>query len=245
MKTETMLKRVLLLVAAMAAVVPVFVRADAGEKTEQVNVEGIKEKYWARGNETEMGVVQNRLYSKAYKFELGAFGGIAATDPFLSVKNIGGSLGFHFSEYLALHFVGWKNYVGPSSALLTFEETIQGTTNYNAPKYFLGGEVAGSILYGKLSLVGKAIIYYDLHLTAGAGTTATMSGNYFTPYGGIGQQVYLSKYFSLKVDYRLMRYSETIIERVITTKIGKPVGTRTNWTNEVTLGVTLLWGPGK
>jgi hypothetical protein len=34
---------------------------------ERVNTEAIKEKYWARGDESEIGVVQNRLYSKANK----------------------------------------------------------------------------------------------------------------------------------------------------------------------------------
>jgi hypothetical protein len=37
-----------------------------------------------------------------------------------------------------------------------------------------------------------------------------------------------------------MRYNETIIEKVITPKLGQPVGTRTNWTNSVTLGVDFL-----
>src|SRR4051812_36371765 len=57
---------------------------------EQVNVENIKERYWARGNETELGVVQNRAYSKTNKLELGFLGGVAFSDPFLTLKYLGG-----------------------------------------------------------------------------------------------------------------------------------------------------------
>jgi len=212
---------------------------------EEVNVDTIKEKYWAKGEQAEMGVVQNRLYSKARKFEVGFYGGIISSDPFLTVKNAGASVGFHFSEYLGLNFIAWKSYSSPSTALQTFEETIGATTNNNKPQGFYGAEGAASILYGKLSLVGRKIIYYDFHLLGGVGQTQTESGNYITPFAGLGQQTYLSSFFSLRIDYRLMRYEETIIEKVITPKLGKPVGNRINWSNSITVGITLLWGPGK
>jgi outer membrane beta-barrel protein len=212
---------------------------------EKVNVDTIKERYWARGESSELGVVQNRLYSKERKFELGTFGGVISTDPFLSVKNTGATLGYHFSEYLALHAVGWKSFVGPSTALTTFEQTIQATTNFNAPRSFFGLEGMASILYGKLSLVGKSIIYYDFHFTAGMGATWTESGTYATPNFGVGQQIYLSKAASLRVDYRLMHYREKIIEKVITPKLGQVVGERANWSNVVTVGVDFLVGFGE
>lgn len=211
-------------------------------KSEKVNVDNIKEKYWARGDESEMGVVQNRLYSKEKKFVLGVYGGILATDPFLSVKNYGLKVGFNFSEYFGAHILYWRDSVSPSSALQTFEETLKATTNYNAPSSFFGAEVNGSFLYGKLSVIGKAIIYYDLHLTAGIGSTSTESGKYLTPYLGIGQQVYLSKWFSLRMDYRIMTYREVILERVVPTKIGTSYPPRTNWVNSIELGFDFLFG---
>ncbi|MBI4925378.1 MAG: outer membrane beta-barrel domain-containing protein [Bdellovibrio sp.] len=212
---------------------------------EKVNVDVIKEKYWARGNETEMGVVQNRLYSKSHKLEVGFFGGITTSDPFLNTKNIGGSVGLHLSEYFAMKVFGWKSFVSPSSALTTFEDTIGATTNNNPPKYYFGTEGSASVLYGKLSLVGKAIIYYDFHLLGGAGFTGTESGTYLTPHLGLGQNVYISQSISIRVDYRLQYYREKIIEKVITPKIGQIVGERTNWSNVVTFGVHFLFGGGE
>ncbi|MEK6705956.1 MAG: outer membrane beta-barrel domain-containing protein [Bdellovibrionota bacterium] len=216
--------------------------SSAEDEAQQVNIDAIKEKYWARGNETELGVVQNRLYSKESKLEIGSLVGVLSTDPFLSVKCLGIKAGFHFSEYFAANILAWKNFVEPSSALLTFQETVGATTNNNPQRSFIGTELAASLIYGKLSLIGKAIIYYDLHLSAGGGVTATESGNYFTPLIGIGQQIFLSQSVSLRVDYRAMRYTETIIEKVITPKLGQPIGQRVNWTNAVTLGLDFLFG---
>ncbi len=209
---------------------------------EKVNVDSIKEKYWARGDESELGVVQNRLYSKENKLEIGILGGVISSDPFLNSKKLGGTLGFNLNEYWAFNLIGWKCFVSGSTALKTFEDTLGATTNNNPAKFYLGGETVASVLYGKLSLLGKSIIYYDFHLLGGVGVYSTESGNYFTPSIGLGQNVYLSQNFSLRVDYRLQHYEEKIIEKVITPKLGQVVGTRVNWSNTVTLGVSYLFG---
>jgi outer membrane beta-barrel protein len=229
---------------------------NAGSEAERVNIENIKEKYWARGDENELGVVQNRLYTKARKFELGVFGGVISTDPFLSVKNAGGLLAYHFNEYFALSVMGYKSFSNPSSALELLQSPVGsgglGTTaNINNPNWFLGVEGAGSFLYGKLSLLGKAIIHFDMHLLAGVGETATVANtaagaynaHYVTPYIGIGQQIYLTKSMSLRLDYRLMRYNETIVEQVLPSKMGQPVGDRINYSNTITLGIDFLINP--
>src|SRR5690606_17566597 len=66
-------------------------------EAERVNIENIKQKYWARGDEGELGVVQNRMYTKTRKFELGVYTGVVATDPFLSVYSLSGTFAFHFN----------------------------------------------------------------------------------------------------------------------------------------------------
>ncbi len=234
------------ILAACACVTVSSVSGAAGpdDEAERVSVDSIKEKYWARGDEAELGVVQNRIYSKKMKLEAGFFGGVISTDPFLSVKSLGGSIGFHFSEYLALSFVGWRAFSRPSSALETFQQTIGATTNNNPPSGFAGGEVAASLLYGKLSVLGKKIIYYDFHALGGLGMTFTESGSYFTPLLGLGQKIYITKSASIRIDYRLLRFNERIIEKVITPRLGQLVGERVNFGNSVTLGVTILFGLG-
>lgn len=214
---------------------------------EQLNLDSIKQKYWARGNETELGVVQNRTFSKKHKVEVSLLGGVAFSDPFLTIKTLGATVGYHFSEYFGVNLLGFKQYVSPSSALLTFQQTLGATTNTNNPNYYVGAEAVGSIFYGKLSVLGKAIIYYDFDLLAGVGMTnsVTSSGgfvtNYVTPSVGIGQRYYLSKNFSIRLDYRLQYYNEAIIEQQVVTELGQIDGYRANWTNLVTLGVGFMF----
>lgn len=233
-------------IAALAAQPALAAEEKAAEKPaaegERVNVDSIKEKYWAQGEQKELSVVQNRLYTKSKKIELGAFGGLIFSDPFLSVKLAGASVGFHLSEYFAIHAFGWKHFVNSSSALETFETTRNATTNTNKPRAYYGAEAAWSMLYGKLSLIGRKILHYDFHLLGGAGMTNTESGNYITPHLGVGQQVYVSDAVSIRLDYRIMAYREDIREKVIPTKIGQTVGTRWNWTNSITLGITYMFG---
>ncbi len=207
---------------------------------EQVNVEGIKERYWARGNEAELGVVQNRTYSKTHKLELGLLGGVAFSDPFLTVKYYGLDFGYHLSEFVSLHLLFMRYGVGSSNALLEFERAQGATTNTNIPSYYLGSELDASILYGKLSVLGKSIIYYDLHLLGGVGATKTETGNYVTPSLGIGQRFYLSKITSLRIDYRLQYYSENIVEKQILSKLGQMMGARDNFNNTITFGLSFM-----
>jgi hypothetical protein len=61
---------------------------------------------------------------------------------------------------------------------------------------------------------------------------------------GLGQQFYINQIVSLSVDYRLQGYNETLIEKVITPKLGQTLGTRMNWSNTITLGVNFLFGFG-
>jgi outer membrane beta-barrel protein len=218
---------------------------------ERVNTETIKQKYWARGDETEMGVVQNRLYSKARKFELQILGGILPNDPFVTTYGVGGRFGFHFSEYFSAHFLGWKAYASNSSIVDTLHEAgktdqqIGTALNTDFTKYYLGGELQASLLYGKLSVIGKAIIYYDLHLLGGFGTTQTESGSNFTQHIGIGQQFYVNKSMSINIDYRAMHYRDELLNKIEPTKAGQTVGSRSSWTNAITVGVGFLFGGPK
>ncbi len=206
-------------------------------KGTKLDVESVKRKYWAQGNESEMSVVQNRLYTKEGKFELGLFYANQVGDPFLVIRDFGGLISHHFTEEWGVTLLGWKSFVSNSTAYTAFVNTpgFPGDTNSDRPKYFIGGEVMFSPIYGKLSLIGKAILYYDLHVMAGAGRMSQDNGNYFSPMLGIGQQIYLNKSLALRVDYRWITYSETIIN-----KQNGQVSSRRNYTDAISLGLDFL-----
>lgn len=210
-------------------------------QAQEVELEAIQEKYWVGGDKKSMGVVQNRKFTKAGRFQFGLLAGKIYSDPFLDMNNVGGIFGYHFNEYWSLSLVGWRTFTSASKALETFEENRGATANTNPPYGYLGLETNASFLYGKLSLAGLKIIYYDLHLSGGTGVTFTETGNYLTPSLGLGQRFYLTDHFSLRLDYRLMYYRETIIEKEVPTRRGQSVGERDNWSNVITIGIDFMF----
>lgn len=215
------------------------VAASATPAPEEADVQKVKEKYWARGNETELGVVQNRYYSKSHNVELGVYFGTLNGDPFLSNKSYGGSIGYHISEFFAVQAIGWSASVSPSSALEALKAQTNTTANTNPVKNYLGAEARASLLYGKLSLVGKAILYFDAYFSAGGGRIATDSGNNAAVTAGIGQQIHLSQLLSFNIDYKLLWYKEKIVGKA-TTNLGRDLGTQSNVSHLITVGFSVL-----
>lgn len=223
---------------------PAATATSGAAEEDVVEVERIKKKYWTQGEEGDVGVVQNRLYTKAKKFELQGFGGFHDSDPFLSTKTYGGTFGYHFNEYFSLHALYFKYSVQPSSALKTFQSQMRSTTNTNEPRHFIGGEMNASILYGKLSLVGKKILYFDLRLIGGAGQMTLENNKSISPLLGIGQTIYLHRSIALRADYRWMHYSETIKGKVpASSDYGQVIGKRTVDSNTITLGISFFLAP--
>lgn len=201
------------------------------EKGEKLNVDAIKQKYWAKGSEAQMAVVQNRLYSKENRIELSLFGGTFSNDPFLTTKLVGGELGYHFSEYIGIHAFFWNLLPKKSSAASDFLKFAKIEANTNDPKAFYGTEMTASLLYGKLSLLGQSIIYYDMHLSFGAGMMDTDSGTYLAPVFGLGQEIYLNQWSALRVAYRLTYHSE---------RLTGLANKRSVWTDAFQVGVSFF-----
>ncbi len=222
----------------------VDVNAKQGEK---VNIKNIRKKYWAKGKKAKIGVVQNRKFSKANKYQLGVFGGINAVDPFLSVQTLGLSFGYHFTERYSLSLTGWYNFVGNSTAFDVFQTEKDGNINTNEPAGYIGLENNWSLLYGKLSFLGHKIIYFDLHIGAGLGLDFTETGHYLAPSILIGQRFFITKVTSLRFDYRFKYRRETFFEKTINTNsvsIGQEYGPRNAFSHVITIGVDFLLGSG-
>ncbi|MGZ3709171.1 MAG: outer membrane beta-barrel domain-containing protein, partial [Bdellovibrionota bacterium] len=186
----------------------------APQNPEKMDVEALKQQYWKNGNPpSDLRVVQNKLFPKGRQFEIFLQGTAVLTDPFLSVYALSGGIGYNFNEFFQIHAFVMKDFPMASDALIALQK-LSTTTNSNPPGGFAGGGLEYTPIYGKLSLFGAAIAHYDLHLDAGCGVTQTANGYFVTPYLGIGQVFYFLKWLALRVDYRMMYYRETIIERV-------------------------------
>lgn len=208
-------------------------------KAEKVDLKKIQSDYWGSKDGTEIEVVQKRKYSKTNRLETVLFGGLVATDPFLNVKNYGAAINYHFSEAFGFGLLYWNDLSSSSEALKTFEQKNGFTVNTNQPKSFMGADISYSPLYGKLSLLNKSIIYFDIHLHLGGGSRNTESGRNIAYFAGIGEQLYLSQWLSFRLDFYLMRFKENLIEKVTSDK-GKVIGSR-NELSSVTVAGLSLW----
>lgn len=213
--------------------------APSEAESEVLEVEKVKEKYWAQGEESKLGVVQNRTYSKQGKLQVGLLGGRASDDPFLSTMTYGLNLGYNFSEFWGASLLGLGYSVKGSNAL----ETLQAggkEANTVAPKSYYGAEATGSFLYGKLSLLGASIIYYDMHATGGAGVTKTENDAASATVSlGLGQRFYITKSFSLRMDYRFQTFEATVKEKEITANLGQVKGKLRHYNHVI--GMELGW----
>jgi outer membrane beta-barrel protein len=202
------------------------------ESGEAVDVSKVTEKYWAEGKDSELGVVQNRRYSNEGHFELDLLTGSISSDPFYSTASYGASLGYHLSPNLSLHALAWKASTQDSDAYRQLRIEAPSADLYrNAPKSFYGLQVNENLLYGKASLFGKMIIYVDLFLLGGLGMTNTETGTNPTPFIGLGQKIHLNSFAVLDLDYRIMRYSESVKNSSGSTH------ERTNVTDVLSLGL--------
>lgn len=204
---------------------------EAGTLPERIEIQALKKKYWTVGNEDMMDVVQNRIYKKKGRVEISGRYGFYSDDPFMKQKSLSGMLGYHFNEFFSVH-AGYNKINSKNSAARNQAIAQQFTPVVNPAASILNAEVRGSLIYGKLSLTGKKIIYYDLHLIGGFGRLRTQNGDTpLAPYLGIGQQIYLTQNFFILADYRWMRHSEQYTANLTRTLT-------TNWI-QVGMGVYL------
>ena len=218
-----------------------FTPARRAPTPRDAEVQSVKENYWNRTDDGDVEVVQNRNYSKKNRLSLQVNGGLVSSDPFLSIKSLGGAIGYHFTEDFGVSVVGRKYFVSDSSYLNDLETGlvtgVASTANVNRPNSYVGGELEWSPFYGKISLSGASIVHFDVHFLAGAGQTSTEAGSYFTPTVGVGPQFYLGNSVALRLDYRLSYYKESIPERVLVTRT--TAGERDNYSHAVALGLVL------
>jgi outer membrane beta-barrel protein len=208
----------------------------------KVDISQVQQKYLANTS-NEIQVVQNRKYTKVHKFELGITGGLVSADPFVNDSTLGGFLGYHFSESFGIRAFYWKDFTSKNDAFYAAKAQSNLFVNTNSAQSFIGGELKFIPIYGKVSILGSSILYYDLNLFVGGGIRKTDSGSSFSPVLGIGEQFFFAKCFALGVDYRLMYYKENIIDQQpASATYGGIAGSRTNFTHNVMLSLSWLIG---
>ena len=208
---------------------------EAGTLPERIDVQSMKRRYWTVGNEDLMDVVQNRLYTKKGRLETALRYGFWSDDAFQDQKSLGLSLGYHFNEFFSLH--GFYNTISASNSQAFSAAAIAApaaTPYVNPAKSVMGLEGRASLLYGKLSVLGKSILYYDFNIAAGLSQHKTNLGTSTGYFAGFGQQFYVNRNLFVTFDYRLLMHTDGF------TKPGTPTRSLTTTWIQVGVGAFLF-----
>jgi outer membrane beta-barrel protein len=210
---------------------------------ETVDIKKVSQKYINNQYEVEMNVIQNRQFSKANRFEFNVMGLSVNSDLFLTTYSVGASLGYHFSEYWGVRAVYWKDFSSTNNAYKTFVEKIGGGSSPNPvePNSYMGAELKFSPFYGKLSFLKKSIVYYDFYALAGLGLRKMEYNNALAPTFGLGQQFFISKFFSLFMEYRMMYFKQVVKDEGTTSPtFGQELGSPSSFVNNFSFGFSFL-----
>ncbi len=211
-------------------------------QSEKIDLDALSKVYGADTG-SKGSVVQNRTFKKEGKLSFEILGGVTGHDPFLSGKYAGGLLGYNFNEYFGVNLFYWQVWDVDSSAMKTLRDQAQTIgadffgVNVNRISSNLGLELNWYILYGKLSLLGLSILHFDLFLTGGVGRLGTQNGTIYSPWVGVGQQVYVSQKLAIRLNYRFLYYSENLIEQNEPSKIGKYLVSQQTMNHALDLGL--------
>lgn len=140
-------------------------------ESDKLDIQKLEQKYWS-AKDDDFSVIQNRAFQKEKRFFLSGNYGVPFNDP-NSVGSIQGlSFGYFFNER-------WGLELSTSNANFKFNDTVDffrstygALPNHNTMKSantLMGYWVP---IYAKMSLLDKKIIYFDMGIGLGVGTTS-------------------------------------------------------------------------
>lgn len=161
--------------------------------------------------------VKNRAVRSAGRFEFGPTGSYSLLEPLYNPMSFGLTATYHFNETSGLNLFGTYFMKGLSDNGNNLNP-VPGRTgpvnerNLNAqfapsPKYMALANYQFTPFYGKISLTKDYVMNLSLYGFVGGGMIGV--GDSFAPVGniGLGQKLYFSKNFALRLDLRFLAYS--------------------------------------
>lgn len=159
--------------------------------------------------------VQKRFFLKNKHFELATHGGMLAADLLSTSYLYGGSLTFFFTEDLGVELRVDRTYVSldldAPVAEFFGDDRFEPGSAYNAM-----ASLVWSPIHAKLK-VGGSIVHSDIMLAFGAGRLFHDSVQGITFNAGVIMQLYLTKWFAIRFDFRdLVAVQEAVAETRLT-----------------------------
>lgn len=176
--------------------------------SDKLDIKKLEQKYWA-AKDDDFSVVQNRRYSKADRFYLNLGGGVAVNDPHEKGSIFQGQLGYFFNERWGLDFSYAKANMENNDATTFFFNQYGAVPDHTVFDSSMMLSATYVPLYAKMSFVDKAIIYFDMGISVGVGTTdyiqrredGDKKESAFSYQIGVNQQIFFSQHWAIRVDF--------------------------------------------
>lgn len=201
-------------------------QAEAEDPVQTLNIDQLQQQYW-KPKDKEFRVIQNKIFTKRKRVELGAHLGIYQRAEFDESLTPGLFFGYHFDDEYAIsstayYFINSRNNV---------TETVKNRNGidvpYNEEVFYWDLALEWTPIYGKFSLLGQKVSHFDAYIAPSIGVIGTKSTydapeaagdpeipnprdvNIFPTIGlGLGQRFFLSKTMMIKLEYQINVYED-------------------------------------
>ncbi len=204
-----MLKTVLfcILVTANAFAQTAAPEKSAERGSDKLDIKKLEQKYWA-AKDDDFSVVQNRKYAKANRFYLTGSGGIPFNDPYSTGTLLGLHLGYFMNERWGFELNYNTASMSDNDSVKQFTKSYQVVPDHNVFKSSYFASAIWVPFYAKMSMLDKAIIYFDMGLSVGVGninyeitqSEGNLSKSTFGYKLGVFQQIFFSENFAIRAD---------------------------------------------
>lgn len=163
---------------------------------------------------SEISVIQKKFLPKTERFQLYAGGGTTTNSPWFLNMGLKLNFGYHFTESLGVELSGLflSNSEREVAKEIRDNNLLQPEKFINTKSY-VGIDVVWAPIYGKLTMLNKRIIPFDMYISAGGGTSSTNSqeGSVPTLHVGVGQIFAINKSMAFRWDYSWTTFQATPI----------------------------------
>lgn len=160
-------------------------------------------------------IVQNRTVDRRNRVEIAPeFTSVMGGDAYLRTQMMGMNAHYHITPRWSagVKYGYMANQLRPEGENLITDTTVTGKAFIPAidyPKQEILALINWYPIYGKMNLLEKGVLHFDLYLLAGAGQIELKSGNKTTYTAGTGIGMWFSQHLTSRLEFRYQNYKAT------------------------------------
>jgi len=154
-------------------------------------------------------VLEQRPFLHALRVELAPAFGYTINEVLSEQMQVGGTLRFHITETLSVGGTYSHYFTKQSKHAVQLQDEFELFPEISFPKWYAGGEVNYTPIYGKMVVSGLTTVHWNVYLSGGAGVTKTGAKDpLITGMIGLGSRFFVTSWLAINIDARDYIYSE-------------------------------------